>query len=112
MPDVVVDDRAHEITLRIDLDERKQFRVGSVQLVTTPTGKERPVAEAIMAKARALIGQPYDALKLERIFDGTSFQPGLNSELRQNNEAGTVDILLTLSSSFTGEFVCPIGDPA
>lgn len=107
VPDTLIDESTHEITLVIDLDEGTQFRVGDVILVTRPTDDEMPVVEAIMQKARALIGQPYDSLRVEQIFEGTRFPPDQTIEVQQNNEAATVDILFTSGARFR----CP-ADPA
>jgi len=107
VPDTILDDSSHEVTLVLDLDEGKQFRVGSVKVIGSPNADEQKIVD----EARASIGLPYTPTLWERALQDTHlrhFRPERDAETKENNQDSTVDIFLTFDHS--PPFECPAPD--
>jgi outer membrane protein insertion porin family len=97
VPDTIVDEEKKEITLKIDLDNGKQYSVRRIEFQGNTTTRDKVIRRELAIEE----GQLYNTrlwelsvLRLNQLGYFEPLKPEQDSEVRQNNQEGTVDITL------------------
>lgn len=97
VPDTQIDDDKKEITLAIDLDEGKPFFVRRIEFSGNTTTRDKVIRRELAVEE----GQLYNSrlwemslLRLNQLGYFEQLKPDQDSEVKQNNQEGTVDITL------------------
>jgi outer membrane protein insertion porin family len=97
VPDTQIDDDKKEITLAIDLDEGKPFFVRRIEFQGNTTTRDKVIRRELAVEE----GQLYNSrlwemslLRLNQLGYFEELKPDQDSEVKQNNQEGTVDITL------------------
>lgn len=99
IPETVVDEATHQITLRADIDEGKQFHIGKVKLAFT--GSAAREGEALKQNWPFKAGDVYDNTLITTFFDENkhvlppSANPDTDCEWRIHQDTATVDVQCT-----------------
>ena len=97
VPDTVVDEDKKEVTLKIDLDEGKQYSVRRIEFQGNTTTRDKVIRRELALEEGQLYNTRLWELSVLRLNQLGFFQPlkpEQDSEVRQNNQDGTVDITL------------------
>jgi outer membrane protein insertion porin family len=97
VPDTRIDDDKKLITLAIDLDEGKPFYVRRIEFTGNTTTRDKVIRRELAVEE----GQVYNSrlwelslLRLNQLQYFNELKPDQDSEVKQNNQEGTVDITL------------------
>jgi len=97
VPDTEIDDEKRQITLKIDIDEGKPFYVRRIEFTGNTTTRDKVIRRELAVEE----GQVYNSrlwelsvLRLNQLQYFEQLKPEQDSEIRQNNQDGTVDITL------------------
>ncbi len=97
VPDTVVDEQNKEVTLKIDLDNGKQYSVRRIEFEGNTTTRDKVIRRELALEE----GQLYNTrlwelsvLRLNQLGYFAPLKPDQDSEVRQNSQEGTVDITL------------------
>jgi outer membrane protein assembly factor BamA len=95
VPDIIVDEGANAISVKIDLDEGKVYRISEIKVL----GLDQAVAARLLRKSKIVRGEPYNYQLVEEFFrTNKSFLPAdasfdNNGAITRNDSAGTVSLL-------------------
>ncbi|MGZ4832273.1 MAG: outer membrane protein assembly factor BamA [Terriglobales bacterium] len=97
VPDTQFDDEKKLISLTIDLDEGKQFYVRRIEFKGNTTTRDKVIRRELAIEEGNLYNSKYWELSILRLnqlgyFD--ALKPEQDSDVKQNNQEGTVDITL------------------
>jgi outer membrane protein insertion porin family len=97
VPDTQFDDEKKLISLTIDLDEGKQFYVRRIEFKGNTTTRDKVIRRELAIEEGQLYNSKYWELSILRLnqlgyFD--ALKPEQDSDVKQNNQEGTVDITL------------------
>jgi outer membrane protein insertion porin family len=97
VPNTDADDEKRVITLRIDLDEGKQFYVRRIEFEGNTTTRDKVIRrELALEEGQIYNGNLWELslLRLNQLQYFQALKPDQDSEIKQNAQDGTVDILL------------------
>jgi outer membrane protein insertion porin family len=97
VPDTRIDDEKKEITLAIDLDEGKPFFVRRIEFTGNTTTRDKVIRRELAVEEGNVYNSRLWELSLLRLNQLQYFEqlkPDQDSEIKQNNQEGTVDINL------------------
>jgi len=97
VPNTDVDDATHMISLRIDLDEGKQFYVRRIEFQGNTTTRDKVIRrELLLEEGQVYNGNLWELslLRLNQLQYFDQLKPEQDSEIKQNPQDGTVDITL------------------
>jgi outer membrane protein insertion porin family len=97
VPDTIFDDKNKTITLKIDIDEGKQFFVRRIEFVGNTTTRDKVIRRELALEE----GQVYNSrlwelslLRLNQLQYFEPLKPDQDSETKQNNQDNTIDLTL------------------
>ncbi len=97
VPDTQFDDKNKTITLKIDVDEGKQFFVRRIEFVGNTTTRDKVIRRELALEE----GQVYNSrlwemslLRLNQLQYFEQLKPDQDSETKQNNQDNTIDLTL------------------
>ena len=97
VPDTQFDDKNRTITLKIDIDEGKQFMVRRIEFVGNTTTRDKVIRRELALEE----GQVYNSrlwemslLRLNQLQYFEPLKPEQDSETKQNNQDNTIDLSL------------------
>ena len=97
VPNTDANDETHEITLKIDLDEGKQFFVRRIEFQGNTTTRDKVIRrELALEEGQVYNGNLWELslLRLNQLQYFEPLKPEQDSEIKQNPQDATVDILL------------------
>lgn len=100
VPDTLIDESTQTVTLKMDLDEGKQFRIGKVEFL----GLSEDARATLLDDWKLESGAPYDNFYVEKFFaeHQALLPPGAtpytNIETPRDERAGTVDLIWDFSN--------------
>ena len=97
VPNTDADDEKHTISLRIDLDEGKQFYVRRIEFQGNTTTRDKVIRrELALEEGQVYNGNLWELslLRLNQLQYFDQLKPDQDSEIKQNVQDGTVDITL------------------
>ena len=97
VPNTEADDEKRTITLRIDLDEGKQFYVRRIEFEGNTTTRDKVIRrELALEEGQVYNGNLWELslLRLNQLQYFQPLKPEQDSEIKQNQQEGTVDITL------------------
>jgi outer membrane protein insertion porin family len=101
IPETTIDDNSHTVTLSMDLDEGKQFRIAKVEFL----GLSTDVRQKLISDWNLNADAPYDTFYVEKFFlEHQSLlppgaRPDADIEVIRNEKAGTVDLIWDFSDN-------------
>ena len=97
VPDTEIDDQHKTVTVKFDLDEGKQYSVRRIEFTGNTTTRDKVIRRELALQE----GQVYNSklwefslLRLNQLGYFEPLKPDQDSETKQNNQEGTVDITL------------------
>ncbi len=97
VPDTEFDDQKKLITLKIDIDEGKQYYVRRIEFVGNTTTRDKVIRrELALEEGQAYNSRlwEYSLLRLNQLQYFEPLKPEQDSETKQNNQDGTIDLTL------------------
>ena len=97
VPDTEFDDKDKTITLKIDIDEGKQFSVRRIEFVGNSTTRDKVIRRELALEEGGIYNSRLWELSLLRLNQLQYFEPlkpEQDSETKQNNQDNTIDLTL------------------
>ena len=97
VPDTVIDEDKKLITLKVDIDEGKQYFVRRIEFQGNTTTRDKVIRrELALEEGQVYNGQLWELslLRLNQLQYFEQLKPDQDSEVKQNNKDNTVDITL------------------